>query len=366
MIEINLGIVGANLTAYAHLETLTNISKSKIFGGKVKIEIKAICPVESDQELSNIIKVFKIGRTYEDYKDLITDPTINTIIITTSPKFHKKIYIQAARAKKNIFCEKQVALSLEDINLMIEARDENNIISQIGFVLRAYPIFWFLKNIITDKQNQQICGKLQNIRIREDLQRPIIEISQTKSENPEFSSGILFQHSINDIDLLRYLFGEIKDVYAKIKYFNETNTIEDSVAVTFDLKNGSTAQLTSVWHNMRRDERDIELFFENTLINVIFTWQEGKIDVIEKDGLTQTFTSEDIDESFRKSIGFADLYPLSSGGYGYEILLFLKRIIDKDMKNNSSLTASLEDGLIANEIIKSCYKSARENKTIEL
>ena len=60
------------------------------------------------------------------------------------------------------------------------------------------------------------------------------------------------------------------------------------------------------------------------------------------------------------------MYPLSSGGYGYEILLFLKRIITKDIKNESNLTATLEDGLIANTIINSCYESSKTNMTIEL
>lgn len=366
MVNINIGVIGANLTAYAHIESLEILKDSKVFGNKAKIEIKAICSLNSKQELSNITENFKIQRTYEDYRDLIEDPEINTIILTSPPKLHKEIYLYAARYKKHIFCEKQVALSLQDINEMIEARDENGIVSQIGFVLRAYPIFWLLKTIISNEQNQKNFGKLQNIRIRDDLQRPLVEISNSKDEGSDFSTGILFEHSINDIDIIRYLFGEIKDVFAKIKYFNDSSSTEDSVAVTFELANQSTAQLTSVWHNMRRDERDIEIFYENALINVIFTWQEGKIDVIEKDGLTKTFLSEEIDQIFRESIGFDDLYPLKSGGYGYEMLLFLKRIVDKDVANKSNLTASLEDGLVANIIIGACYESSKKNKTILL
>ena len=364
MNTIYIGIIGANLTAYVHIGSIETIIDSRIFGGKTKIEIKAICSLDSDK--NELLDSFKIPRTYVDYRDLINDPTINTIVITSSPKTHKEIFHYAANAKKNIFCEKQVALSLDDITQMIEARDENNIISQIGFVLRTYPIFWFLKNLVANKENQSNFGKLQNIRIRDDLQRQMVEISNSKNEETGFSTGILFKHSINDIDILRYLFGEIKDVHAKIKYFNESQQLEDSVAVTFELLNGSTAQLTSVWHNMQRDERDIEIFYENALINLTFNWKHGKIVIIEKDGLTKTFTSEEIDEEFRESIGFGDLYPLPSGGFGYEILLFLKRIITKDIKNESYLTASLEDGLMANTIINSCYESSKTNTTIKL
>ena len=42
MVDINIGVIGANLTAYVHIESIDTLIKSKPFGNKVKIEIKAI------------------------------------------------------------------------------------------------------------------------------------------------------------------------------------------------------------------------------------------------------------------------------------------------------------------------------------
>ena len=122
MIEINIGVIGANLTAYVHLESIETIIKSKILSGKAKITLKALCSLDN-YDLNDIGRDFKIQKLYKNYHDLIDDKTINTVFITGVPALHKEIYLYASKAKKNIFCEKQVALTVSDIEEMIQARD---------------------------------------------------------------------------------------------------------------------------------------------------------------------------------------------------------------------------------------------------
>ena len=253
---------------------------------------------------------------------------------------------------------------------MIRTRDENQIISQVGFVLRAYPIFWFVKNLIQDPKNQSNFGKIQNIVFRTDLQRPYLESgivgSIWKKDRNIAGSGALSEHSIHDIDILRYWFGDINKVFASIKYFTDNTFIEDSVAIIFDLKNGATAQLTSIWHNIERDARNIEIFFENAYINLTFISHKGKLTLQVKGEQEQVYSFDTLDEKFREAIGFPDLFASSSQGYVYEVLLFLNHVIEKEAAKLNSIIPDLEEGRKAHEIIEACYKSSKEKTIITI
>ncbi len=55
---------------------------------------------------------------------------------------------------------------------MIRARDESNIIVQVGLCLRFSPVFWYIKQMINDPENQVNWGRLQNVIFRDSQDKP--------------------------------------------------------------------------------------------------------------------------------------------------------------------------------------------------
>ncbi len=80
--------------------------------------------------------------------------------------------------------------------------------------------------------------------------------------------GCLIEHSIHDVDILRFCFGEVRQVSARTANFAGFEGIEDLAAVTMSFESGLEAQLTSVWHEIltRGSTRRIEVFFRDAMV----------------------------------------------------------------------------------------------------
>jgi predicted dehydrogenase len=80
--------------------------------------------------------------------------------------------------------------------------------------------------------------------------------------------GTLIEHSIHDVDLLRWILGDPVSIAARAATCFGHDGIDDVAAVTFSYSNGSVAQLTSVWHQVlsRESSRRLEIFCERALL----------------------------------------------------------------------------------------------------
>lgn len=110
---------------------------TKMLQGSEKIEI--VCGVDP---------VGEVARKYEenyglpvlsDYQQALDDPGIEAVILTIPHLLHERAVIEAARAGKEVFCEKPLALTLESARHMVEVCDENGIILGVGHERRFEP-----------------------------------------------------------------------------------------------------------------------------------------------------------------------------------------------------------------------------------
>jgi myo-inositol 2-dehydrogenase/D-chiro-inositol 1-dehydrogenase len=72
-------------------------------------------------------------RTYLDPLELIADPSIDAVAICSPAASHADLVVAAAAAGKHVFCEKPMALTLEDADRAIEAARQAGIALQVGF-----------------------------------------------------------------------------------------------------------------------------------------------------------------------------------------------------------------------------------------
>ena len=70
---------------------------------------------------------FGAEKMYTDLNVMLSDKDIDAVIIATPPFVHKDQVIKAAQAGKHIFCEKPMAVTIEDADKMIIACKENKV-----------------------------------------------------------------------------------------------------------------------------------------------------------------------------------------------------------------------------------------------
>jgi len=366
-LDINIGIIGVGLIGLTHLFSLRKIEEERLLSeDAVNVKIRGVA--DTDEEKLNKLKLKHANNI--DYfttnpDDIVKDKTIDIVYITTPTKYHKDYFLRLAEEGKNIFCEKPLAFSLEDIKELISARRKHGIYAQVGLVLRHCSVIWKRKQIL--KENSEVFGKRLSFIFR-DTQDWHIGTSVHQSErrkDPTLAyGGSLFEHSIHDVDILEYLFGEkvsISNIFAKIRYVSPLTQgkLEDVATLNFEYKDGFVGNLLSIWNKAKMDERRIEIFFENgyvVLDNYIppfFKTFEYLIGRKKK-----RLKLNEITEEYLKHKNYPKM-DLNTGPYLFESLGFLESIIKE-----KEPYPSLEIGYRAHEIIESAYQSSGENHTI--
>jgi UDP-N-acetyl-2-amino-2-deoxyglucuronate dehydrogenase len=109
----NFGIVGAGLIADFHARAIGDIPNTKLVGCCDKLSDRA-------KKLADKYGV----RAFEDYEQMLQSDDIDIVTIATPSGFHAEPTIAAAGEGKHVICEKPLEITLERIDLMIEAHEK--------------------------------------------------------------------------------------------------------------------------------------------------------------------------------------------------------------------------------------------------
>jgi predicted dehydrogenase len=203
---------------------------------------------------------------YENYHDLIKDDNVDVIYICTPTNLHSDMVKAASEAGKHIMCEKPLAHSCPQARDLVAVTRSSEVNTSVGLVLRYDPFLLHAKKLIGEHD----FGQPMLAHIRDDQHFPIgyIYKSKWRSDQSISGGGTLIEHSIHDIDILIWLFGEIESVYAKTRKF-AGKEVEDQASLIMTHRNGMVSTLDSIWHWVERpSERRIEFFFEKGHIHI--------------------------------------------------------------------------------------------------
>ncbi len=139
--------------------------------------------------------------TYSSYKQLLEDPKVEGVVITTPNKFHRDMVIDALNAKKHVICEKPVELSLENFDLMVKAAKENDRVFTVHQNRRFDVDFLSIKSIVEEKK----LGNVINIESRVHGSRGVPNDWRSKRE---FGGGMMYDWGVHLIDQMLCLIDE--------------------------------------------------------------------------------------------------------------------------------------------------------------
>ena len=80
-----------------------------------------------------------IASSYGSYEELLADPTIDVIYIPLPNHLHVPWAIAAAKAGKHVLCEKPLAMTVEEVQSLIAARDAAGVVVGEAFMVRTHP-----------------------------------------------------------------------------------------------------------------------------------------------------------------------------------------------------------------------------------
>ncbi len=163
--RINIGQIGCGRIARGH-----DIENTIIYD---QAQFTAVCDVDSKRmaDGKKLIEDFYAKKTgkkaytgvkmYEDYKEMLQDPEIDAVIISTPDHWHAQPAIEAALAKKDIYLQKPNSLTVAEGRLMSDIVNRQGVIMQVGTQQRSYAQFRVAAELV---RNGRI-GKLHTVKI---------------------------------------------------------------------------------------------------------------------------------------------------------------------------------------------------------
>ena len=153
--------------------------------------------------------------TYASLDQVLSDPTVDIILIATPNDVHKEIAVKALSAGKNVISEKPVTLSSDDLAEMIKAAKQSGKLFTVHQNRRWDNDFLSIKEVF----NSGTLGDVFNIESRVHGSRGIPGDWRGRKEQ---GGGMMLDWGVHIIDqMLLMVPGKIKKLYAR--FDNITN-----------------------------------------------------------------------------------------------------------------------------------------------
>ncbi len=226
---VNVGLIGAGRIGSFHGETVAR--------RLVDAELVAIADPAPGASASLAGKL-NVESSYTDVADLLAHPALDAVIIATPARFHTNILVQAAEAGKAIFCEKPMALTLEDADRAIAAARSAGVPLQVGFNRRWDQAFAEGRAAIDG-------GKIGTPQLLRSLTRDPGPFGADPASIPQWT--IFYETLIHDFDTLLWLNPNAKPVEvtavadALVRPDFADKGFHDTAVVTIRFDNGSIA-----------------------------------------------------------------------------------------------------------------------------
>ena len=227
--QLNVGFIGAGSFAQSYL-----IPNVKTFGASLDTVVTS-----KGITSKNVAEKFGFNFCSTDISDVLEKKTINTVFIATPHSSHAEQVIQCLKANKNVFVEKPLAVTEEELSAIIEVKAAHDLPLMVGFNRRFAPICQQAK-----KEFENIGEPLVvNIRINAGF---IAKDHWTQI--PEIGAGRIIGEMCHFVDLMQYFTNEepVK-VYADcIQSKNEKLKPDDNISIVIKFNNGSLGNLLYV------------------------------------------------------------------------------------------------------------------------
>ena len=216
MSDLRLGIIGAG-----------NLSSRRIYPCLrfLPVQLVAVCDLDCERAERNA-RVFGGQAVYTDYQHMLTEANLDAVIVCVGPELHHKLAIAVMEAGLPVYTEKPPAVMAADARAMLETKRRTGQICMTGFKKRFAPAYQKAKTAIANESFGQ--PTLLSI----DYACGPSYINDPANPRSQF----LLDFTIHIIDLSRFLFGEVAEVFAR-------KVNEVAYAVNLAFRNGAVGVL---------------------------------------------------------------------------------------------------------------------------
>lgn len=225
MKKMKVAVVGYGGMGGWHVKHLLASDVAELAG------IYDINPEKQEKAISRDIHV------YASLEEVLADESVELVTVATPNDVHEELVVAALNAKKNVICEKPVTMTLESLDRMIAAAEQNGVRFTTHQNRRWDVDFLCMKQICDSGE----IGQIINIESRVHGSRGI---PGDWRQRKEFGGGMIYDWGIHLIDQMHMIFGfdQVKSVYCITDHITN-DEVDDGFRLDLNFKNGVRATI---------------------------------------------------------------------------------------------------------------------------
>lgn len=296
-----------------------------------------------------IAEEFNIPTVYGDAEKLLNNESLDFVDIITDVDTHATFTELAARHKVDVICQKPMAPDLQIAHGMVKVCKENGVRFYIHENFRWQKPLRKFKEIITSGK----IGKVFKSRVTFCSAFPVFENQPFLAELDQFIMTDIGSHIF---DVCRFLFGEVDNLYCKIKTVNPKIKGEDVANVLMEMKDGSHCFAEMSYASRLEKES-----FPETL--VLAEGDKGSVK-LEHNGVIRTTTKEGTTETKIES----PVYSWADPDYAliHASILDCNQDILQDLQRKGPAETTGEDNYRTIQLVFNAYESAKKGQALKI
>src|SRR5687768_5164151 len=142
---LRIGLIGCGTMGTSHATQMAKLAE---------LRLAAVCDVDEAKARAAADAAASTGngevRVHTDVAALLADPTVPAVIVATPNFTHRAIVLDALAARKHVFCEKPMALSLAHCDEMIAGAERHGRKLMVGQVLRLMTVYATVRRLVEE------------------------------------------------------------------------------------------------------------------------------------------------------------------------------------------------------------------------
>ena len=328
--SIGVAVLGAGRMGQTHIRNLAALP-----------DVRIVCVADPDPHAAQAGRALaRAERSCTDPRDAIKAAGVDAVIIVTPTSTHASLIEAAARAGKAVWSEKPIALELAETARVVQVVRETGMPLQLGFMRRFDPGYAAAKARIETGE----LGRIEQFRaLSRDTYPPPVEFLYD-------AGGIFLDMAVHDLDLARFLVGEVAEVHAWAAVLAEPRFAEaddfDTALAMLRFENGAMGVIETARHSPWGYDIRTEV-----------AGAEGKV-VIEDVQKTAATFSHDFGFHGDHFESFPDRF---ERGFRLELEAFIEAV-----REGREPTPGPEDALETLRLAIACTRSRAEGRPVKL
>jgi 1,5-anhydro-D-fructose reductase (1,5-anhydro-D-mannitol-forming) len=225
--EVGWGIIGASAIARTYMvDAIRSAPDARLLAVASR----------SLERAERFARECSVPRAYGSVAELLADPEIDAVYVSSLNSLHAPQTIAAAKAGKHVLCEKPLAVRVADALEMRDACRAAGVVLAVNHHLRNAPIHLAVRAAIADGA----IGTPLSGRVWHTLEL-LPELRTWRLTDPDAGAGALLDLTVHSADLLRFLLGDdvVEVVALAATQTMASEPIEDVAAGALRLRSGA-------------------------------------------------------------------------------------------------------------------------------